>query len=550
MNQDVINHLLECTDTCKEVSHELYSLLSRGSIKDFNKVGSEFVIFLKKIQQTSDTYYDREGTVKLGNAVESVLYSLRNIIDYSKINIPLALNKIEFELIPFTKTMYAEFYFWSSVYPYREKWEDYYKNIMPDLYFNTYIEKSITTGEYKYDLSILIIGYNKLEYTQTCVRSVMMNLPEDVSCELILFNHGSNDGTKDFYESIRPTKQIDVKINGSLNYVYTRIIEGKYILFISNDTIITPYSIDNMLRILKENDDVGRVVPSTPNVSNLQTISSEFDDINQLMDWSKKNNAYDIYRHEVRTRLCDPISMMKSKDYLSKSGINMVGRYYTSLDFESFSFPDDEISMLFRRSSLKNILAKDAYCYHFGSVTINGISKEKKIDSDKMYLNGRKEFMRAFGIDPWGTGFCYDYNLFNSFDCKFDNHIEILGINCGMGSNSLKIKELYKENNHNLDVYLNNCVSEEVLIGELKAYSDEVHLISTIEEISVRQNKQYNYIVFEDPFANFEHKISDIEYLHDFLVNGGELYLKSNIEIVSEKYTKVERISEWLKFTK
>jgi hypothetical protein len=142
--------------------------------------------------------------------------------------------------MPFIATMYAEYYFWSSIFPYREKWDDYFKNEMPDLYANPYIEQSIAEGKYKYDLSILIVGYNKLDYTTVCVKSVLEHLPKDISVELILLNHGSSDGTKEYFESVKPTKQMDIKINSSLNVAYGRIIEGEFYIGVSNDTIMTP----------------------------------------------------------------------------------------------------------------------------------------------------------------------------------------------------------------------------------------------------------------------------------------------------------------------
>lgn len=550
INQEIIQRTLECIYTVKVSADELYKSLECKRIKDFRCISNDLRNFLLMIQQINNKHTLENPEIKLSDAIESVIASLEQIYKYSGRNIPLALHKIEFELIPFIDSMYAEYYFWTCIFPHREKWEDYYKNEMPELYANKYIEKSIDEGKYKYDLSILVVGYNKLEYTQTCVNSVLAHLPEDVTCELILVNHGSTDETKSFFDTIKPTKQMDIKVNSSLNLAYTRIIEGEFYLAVSNDTIILHNAINNMLRAIIEDDTIGRVVPTTPNVSNLQTIKADFNDYDGLVKWAEKNNVYDIFRHETRTRLCDPISLTRSNVLLSKNGINMLGRYYTSADFQTFSFPDDEISMLLRRAELKSVLCKDAYCYHFGSVTINELTEQQKIDNAVAYTNGRIEFAKAFGIDPWGTGYCYDNNLFSAFECKFDGHVEVLGINCGMGSNSLKIKEIYKEKNHNLDVYLTNAVNEEIMVNETNAVSDETYLIKEIEKIEDIGNKKYHYIVLEDPFEESGHRLSDIDLLYDYLIDNGELYVKSNNDAEIDKYKTIDRIAGWLKFTK
>ncbi|MDR1620621.1 MAG: hypothetical protein LBS18_08190, partial [Clostridiales bacterium] len=211
--------------------------------------------------------------------------------------------------------------------------------------------------------------------------------------------------------------------------------------------------------------------------------------------------------------------------------------------------PDDTVSLLFRRAGLKSVLAKDAYCYHFGSVTIKEDIEKKAIDKQRGYEKGREDFKRAFGIDPWGTGFCYDPVLFQSFACKLDGPLEILGINCGMGSNSLKIKELYKEHKHNLDVYLTNIVSDERVLRDALGVSDAAVLGHSPRDIpAIVKEKRFHYIVLEDPWEGKTHSIGDIDFLAEYLLDDGELYVKSKAQIISKKLKKPERMGNWLMF--
>jgi len=58
----------------------------------------------------------------------------------------------------------------------------------------------------------------------------LQQLPEEITYELILINHGSTDGTKEFFEQVGPHKQMDIEVNGGGMEALRRIMEGKYFL--------------------------------------------------------------------------------------------------------------------------------------------------------------------------------------------------------------------------------------------------------------------------------------------------------------------------------
>lgn len=146
----------------------------------------------------------------------------------------------------------------------------------------------------------------------------------------------------------------------------------------------------------------------------------------------------------------------------------------------AFSFPDDRESLLPRRHGCKLMLVKNAYCHHYGSVTLKDeISRQNK---DEQYLEGRREFYRVFQIDFWGPGFCYDA-VFKERVVKDEaGHAEVFGLNCGLGSNSLKIKEQIKEYCHNTDCALTNLTSDARFLEDLRGISDEAALITSDKE--------------------------------------------------------------------
>lgn len=132
--------------------------------------------------------------------------------------------------------------------------------------------------------------------------------------------------------------------------------------------LVTENAISNMIKCMDSDENIAWIVPSTPNVSNYQTINANYTNMDEMYKFASVNNFSNSYRWEQRQRLCDPISLCRSKIFFSTNGICFTGYLYSPT---FLAFPDDKVSLLLRRNGYKMILAKDAYCYHFGSITVN-----------------------------------------------------------------------------------------------------------------------------------------------------------------------------------
>ena len=90
-------------------------------------------------------------------------------------------------------------------------------------------------------------------------------------------------------------------------------------------------------------------------------------------------------RHEQRIRLCNPLQIMPSELV-----IRMYLEQYINIWCvkNAWAFPDDKISLWMRRNGYKCILAKDAYCHHFGSITLKQ-DLGKQGEQERFYLETR-----------------------------------------------------------------------------------------------------------------------------------------------------------------
>ncbi len=488
-NQDALVGALQITDDTIGI---LDYLLENQVIPQDGAVVEGLSDNLENLGKLVDEVQKELPTINFSTTVENIRYILNKSIDRADLRI------LEYNTIPLLEELRYMLYYWGAVYPDRDKIDAFLKEEVGLYCGNLYINQAEEKGEYRYDLSISVLAYNNLKYTKMCIESILATVPEDIKYELILINHGSTDGTQQYFENIKADKIFELHVNNGNYSAVSRIIEGKYHIQFSNDVLALPNAIRNMMRLAEEDPKVAYIVPSTPNVSNLQTIPAYYEEYADMLKFAIANNVYNPYKHEQRVRLCNPVTFSPSRHAISSKYGVFAGRYQYSADFTSFG--DDRISLVYRRHGLKCVLQKDAYCHHFGSVTIKNEEALKK-EAD-YYAKGRVQFEELFGVDPWGTGFCWEPDLFDILPCDKDGKVTVLGLNCGMGSNSLKVKENLKEQQQNLDVKLLNITDDGRYEKDLAGISDKSKVITDKAEIikQLKKNK-YDYVVWEDCFG-------------------------------------------------
>lgn len=548
-DQILVKNMLDIINTLLEASQYLYNAAKNKNYNSFAIVSDDMHIAINSIYNTIIEIKKEENIViNVDLACENAIYSLQKIIKFSKSRSIKILDKIEFELIPILEDMYLQLYFWGSIYPDKNKIENYYKNDVAKLFFNKYIDEAEKKGEFKYDLSVIVLGYNKLSYTKLCIENLLKYIPQNLNYELILVNHGSTDDTEEYFKSIESTKQLDLLKNGGSPTVIDRIVEGKYFSLISNDVIVTENAIENMLKCMESDIDIAWVVPTTPNVSNDQTIDAKYTNMDEMHEFAKKNNISNKYRWEQKCRLCNPIDLKKSSIWISSKGITPGGYFHTN---NMMSFPDDKVSMILRRNGYKMMLAKDAYCHHFGSVTlseeINSYEDENgRVGAEEFYKSGRIEFYNTFGIDPWSKGFTPDYNLIKALQYNYKKDINILGINCGMGSNPLKIKDRIKEESYNLDTKIYNVTDEQQYFEDLKGVSDKAYYIKDLSNLDkILNNIKFNYIIFEGQLDTCDNVVQVLKNLQVYISDGGiiamnisDLHVREELKNIGYRFTE------------
>ncbi len=408
-----------------------------------------------------------------------------------------------------------------------------FNELAPKYGKNHFTCKSERDGKFKYDVSLIILGYNKADYSKQCIESLLKYLPKDYTYELVLLNHGSTDETEKLFNSIKTAnKVVNIKANGPGFETIYKLSEGEHTLIISNDVLITENAIDNMLKCIKSDPTFTMVVPYTPNVSNLQAYSKPFKTLDEMYSFASEFNKSNQLMWEEKSLLINPLHLFNSSQVFGENGC-----FYNSknLGFD-IAFPDDLMAYVIRDFGGKLILAKDTYCYHFGSVTV----KSELASQQNFYLNERINYFKAYKYNPWDSTVRVNAKLIYMLELNKKEDVSILNIHSSNGANLLALKSKLIEYNDQIEVKSFSINDERIFDNITKNTSDEYLNINNCFDIQIyenlaKQNKMFDYIIVEQNPQDYE----NLEYFFELILK----LLKPTGVISFTNYTETTKIA-------
>lgn len=442
------------------------------------------------------------------------------------------VNQIRYELFPLITETLNDLYFWGLCYPDVQLVKQYYEKDMALLCPLPDWDKA------KVELSILVPAYNQLAYTKVCLTYLFRYLPEGISYELILLNHGSKDGTKAYFESLHPTKQINFSKNNKSLSIFGRVIEGKYVLFLSNDVLMMPNVIANLLTCLNSDDSIACVMPACPNVANLSGIDIHYHSLEELCQVAEANNQSNPKRWIQRSRLNSPVLLARADE---EAFYTFIGYRYPFYQERFVCFTDDAMAYVARKAGKKCILCEDSYVHHYGSVTVKAYH-----DDIEIYRKGILAFQRYLGEHPWSGGHCYDYDLMQDLPVIQAKQQHILGIDCGYGDDLFQLRARLFEKDVAKTVTLTHIEAPSRRKDEMDAFFDQY--LTDEQAWQHLPNDYYQYILC---LTHQSVSNEQIQAYQQALTRTGILVMRKdsliNLEEIPKPYKQNE---QWVYYTK
>ncbi len=242
-------------------------------------------------------------------------------------------------------------------------------------------------------VSIIILCCNQFEFTFQCVESLLVHTR--ARYELIFVNNGSTDSTRKYLESIREREgpdRIEIIHNeknlgfpAGCNQGLARA-RGRFLLFLNNDTILTPGWLEGLLRpMLIEWPAVGLTGPMTNYAPEPQGMRTPYANIESLVPYAQQRRK-EFLGKVLKTQRVTGFCMLTRREVLERIG-TFDERY------EIGFFDDDDLCVRVRQAGFQIRVALDTYIHHHGSQTFRGLG----IDTRKLLQENFTRFR-----DKWG----------------------------------------------------------------------------------------------------------------------------------------------------
>lgn len=226
-------------------------------------------------------------------------------------------------------------------------------------------------------ITILVLNYNGKKWLQQLLPTVKkIKYPK---LEVLIVNNGSTDDSAKFLKENYPKfKVLEIKKNcgyAGANNFGAKKARGKYILFLNNDTKVTPNFLKPLVEEMEKDRTIGAVQPQIRNMvekNKIDSIGSFFTFTGFLYHYGYFQNANERkYNKKLSVySVKGACFLMRKKDYLDLGGID-----------ESFVTYVEESDLCHRiLLSGKRILYIPKYIiYHYGGGDMNIMTKREVV---------------------------------------------------------------------------------------------------------------------------------------------------------------------------
>ncbi|MGL4106567.1 glycosyltransferase family 2 protein [Clostridium sp. LP20] len=365
-------------------------------------------------------------------------------------------------------------------------------------------------------VSIIMLAYNKLEYTKLAVDS-LYKYTSNIDFEFITVNNGSSDGTKEFFDSLPNEKKINYETNVGGDRAFNEAIkqaEAEYTVFLNNDLIFTENWLENLIKVMESDPNIGVAVPVCNSSSNYQTVALEYYDTNMLQEVAKSYNKSDSSKWEERLRLMLYAAIFRTKELKEIGGLDEI--------YSPGGFDDDDLTCRYRRAGYKLVLTKDTYLHHYGSVTI-GEAYAAILGRNRVF------FKNKFGYDSWEANYI-NFNVVDNLNYINKEKIKILGIGESCGATILQIKNRLTELG-NKNIELEYFSFSNMYTTDLNTICNRVRSGNIVELYEILEGEKFEYIYMDKLIYSISEIATFISKIRDNLCEDGTLIF--NIKNIS-----------------
>jgi hypothetical protein len=244
-------------------------------------------------------------------------------------------------------------------------------------------------------ITVVILNWNGKKWLEKCLGTLFKT--SYTNKEVIVVNNGSTDSSKDYLKKKYPqVRVIELKVNvgyAKANTIGVEQAKGKYVLFLNNDTEVTPGFIEPLVAIMEEQKDVGAVQPQMRSMINRDLLDAAgmfFTKTGFLYyyGYAKKHNLK-IYQQQFETfSIKGACFIMETKEYLRLGGFD-----------EDFVCYVEETDLCHRiwLSGKRILYEPKSVMYHYGGGDMHVMTKDE-LTTFRAFRNRMYSFLKNFSF--------------------------------------------------------------------------------------------------------------------------------------------------------
>jgi GT2 family glycosyltransferase len=351
--------------------------------------------------------------------------------------------------------------------------------------------------------SIIILTFNKLEYTKACIESIRMHTKPECY-EIIVVDNHSTDGTVDWLRDQADLRVIYNEKNEGFPAGCNQGIKmaaGDNVLLLNNDTVVTRNWLDNLIQCLYSSEDIGAVGPVTNYCSYYQSIPVEYQSIEEMHAFAASYNQQ-AEKWESRLKLVGFCMLIKREVV---ENVALLDERFTPGNFE-----DDDYSLRIWQHGYKLKLCRNTFIHHAGSVSW----KDDHSQFAQAFYGSNKKFEDKWGFNS-GYSLLIRHEIIELMDSPKDKEIHVLDVGCACGATMLQIKNEYK----NASLYGIELNKQAAAIASLFA---DVRSSNVEEELSYPLD-YFDYVIFADVLEHLYNPWDVVKNIKKHLKKDGKI---------------------------